>query len=128
MTKPGESYVHNGVTIIGYTVSSAGSAVAAAHLAGSAVEATDSVQYTLLQQHHQGTTLPLWRSLTSQFLLSIGDQNRFLVNLEDEVVRRSIVTHKNEILWPAPAPAVTPQTAQAAQKPASWFLNANFKC
>ena len=42
-----------------------------------------------------------------QFLLSIGDQNRFNINLEDEVVRRSIVTHKGDMMWPAPAAPVS---------------------
>lgn len=57
-----------------------------------------------------------------QFLLSIGDQSRFLVNLENEVVRRSILTHKGEVLWPASAPAMNPQTTQAAQKPVCSIL------
>ena len=46
------------------------------------------------------------------------DDKRFNVNLEDEVVRRSIVVHKGEMLWPAPVPppppAAPPSPAVAA--------------
>lgn len=64
-------------------------------------------------------SLPLTRFARSrlQFLLSIGDANRFAINLEDEVVRRSIITYEGETLWPAPAPAITPQSSAAAQRP-----------
>jgi NAD(P) transhydrogenase len=48
-----------------------------------------------------------------QFLLSIGDKGRFNINLEDEVVRRSIITHRGEVMWPAPAPAVAAAPAPA---------------
>jgi H+-translocating NAD(P) transhydrogenase len=39
------------------------------------------------------------------------DDKRFEVNLEDEVVRRSIVVHKGEMLWPAPVPPPPPAPA-----------------
>lgn len=36
------------------------------------------------------------------------EDKRYNVNLEDEVVRRSIVVHKGEMLWPAPVPPPPP--------------------
>jgi NAD(P) transhydrogenase len=64
--------------------------------------------------------------LMPQFLLSIGDQGRFNINLEDEVVRRSIVTHNKEILWPAPTAPAPATTVPGVATPVSlhmpyWF-------
>jgi len=39
------------------------------------------------------------------------DDKRFVVDLEDEVVRRSIVVHKGQMLWPAPVPPPPPAPA-----------------
>jgi NAD(P) transhydrogenase len=36
------------------------------------------------------------------------EDKQFQVNLDDEVVRRSIVTHKGQMLWPAPVPPPPP--------------------
>ncbi len=44
-------------------------------------------------------------NVLSSYSLS-ARQNHYHVNLEDEVVRRSIITHNGEVLWPAPAPQV----------------------
>jgi hypothetical protein len=60
----------------------------------------------------------LYSNNITKFLLSIGDAGRFDINLEDEVVRRSIVTHQGEILWPAPN-ATPPPTPVSAPKPVS---------
>jgi NAD(P) transhydrogenase len=42
------------------------------------------------------------------------EDKRFGVNLEDEVVRRSIVVHKGEMLWPAPVPPPPPTPPASA--------------
>ena len=46
------------------------------------------------------------------------EDKNFRVDLEDEVVRRSIVTHKGEVLWPAPVPPPppAPPAAEATAK------------
>ena len=62
----------------------------------------------------QRYVLPAVHHAHHQFLLSIGDQNRFNINLEDEVVRRSIITHRGEVLWPAPAAVVIPPPSTIA--------------
>lgn len=53
----------------------------------------------------------------------MGDDGRFLIDLEDEVVRGAIVVHKGEVLPPAPRPLPPPVTAPptptAAEKEAS---------
>lgn len=55
--------------------------------------------------------------------MSVGKDSRFLIDLEDEVVRGSIVVHKGEIIPPAPRPLPPPVTARptptAAEKEAS---------
>ena len=37
-------------------------------------------------------------------MLAIGSDKQYRIDLEDEVIRRSIVLQKGELLWPAPAP------------------------
>ncbi|KAK1920705.1 mitochondrial putative NAD(P) transhydrogenase [Papiliotrema laurentii] len=91
LTRPGEKSVHNGVTIIGHTDLPSRLPIQSSTLCSNNITKVDT---------HLGR-----------------DQSRFLVNLENEVVRRSILTHKGEVLWPASAPAMNPQTTQAAQKP-----------
>ncbi|ORY26964.1 NAD(P) transhydrogenase beta subunit-domain-containing protein [Naematelia encephala] len=81
LTHPGEKVVYNGVTIIGYTD---------------------------LPSRLPTQSSTLYSNNITKFLLSIGDQSRFNIDLTDEVVRRSIITHNKEILYPAPAPAITP--------------------
>lgn len=91
MTQPGKAVQHNGVTIIGYSD---------------------------LPSRLPTQSSTLYSNNVTKFLLSMtpptGDKNAFAVNLEDEVVRRSIITHDGATLWPAPAP---PAPAPAA-KPA----------
>lgn len=55
----------------------------------------------------------LYSNNITKFLLSIGSEKIFNIDLEDEVIRRSIVLHKGEMLWPAkvappPPPPATP--------------------
>ncbi|XP_018022087.1 NAD(P) transhydrogenase, mitochondrial-like, partial [Hyalella azteca] len=50
----------------------------------------------------------------SKFLLSIGDKDHLHVNLEDEVVRGSIVTQNGTLLYPPPPPPTPAPGAVAA--------------
>jgi NAD(P) transhydrogenase len=45
------------------------------------------------------------------------EDKKFNVDLNDEVVRRSIVVHKGEMLWPAPVAAPTTPPPAAAAPP-----------
>lgn len=60
----------------------------------------------------------LYANNISKFLLSIGEKDHFHINLEDEVVRGSIVLHNGQLLWPPPAINVSaPASAVGAAKP-----------
>lgn len=62
----------------------------------------------------------LYSNNISKFLLSISKhQDSFDINLDDEVVRGSIVLHQGKLLWPPPPPPVQQQvtTDIAATKP-----------
>ncbi|PCH38168.1 PNTB-domain-containing protein [Wolfiporia cocos MD-104 SS10] len=90
LTSPGEVHVQNGVTIIGYTD---------------------------LPSRLPTQSSTLYSNNITKFLLSIGDDGKFSVNLEDEVVRGSIVLHNGVLLPPAPRPVppvVTPPSADKA--------------
>ncbi|GIY23905.1 NAD(P) transhydrogenase, mitochondrial [Caerostris darwini] len=80
-TRPGELYVHNGVIHIGYTD---------------------------LPSRLPTQSSTLYANNISKFLLSIGEQDHFHINLEDEVVRGSIVVHEGKLMWPPPPPKVVP--------------------
>lgn len=56
----------------------------------------------------------LYANNISKFLLSIGEKDRFHINLEDEVVRGSIVLKDGSLMWPPP---VIPVSAQPAAPP-----------
>ena len=88
LTKPGEKIVYNGVTIIGYTD---------------------------LPSRLPTQSSTLYSNNITKFLLSIGDK-AYNIDLEDEVVRRSIITHNHEVLWPAPS-APAPAVAAPSAKP-----------
>ncbi|KAH8107012.1 PNTB-domain-containing protein [Cristinia sonorae] len=89
-TKPGELYVHDGVTIIGYTD---------------------------LPSRLPTQSSTLYSNNITKFLLSIGDgKTSFSINLEDEVVRGSIVVHNGNILPPAPRPVPPPPVAAPTTK------------
>ncbi|KAG9049278.1 hypothetical protein FS842_000210, partial [Serendipita sp. 407] len=93
LTKPGELAVHKGVSIIGYTD---------------------------LPSRLPTQSSTLYSNNITKFLLSMGTEDKqFKVDLEDEVVRRSIVVHKGEMLWPAPVPpppVAAPTPAAAVPK------------
>ncbi|KAG6816448.1 hypothetical protein H0H87_006003 [Tephrocybe sp. NHM501043] len=89
-TRPGELHVHRGVTVIGEN------------------------SYTDLPSRLPTQSSTLYSNNITKFLLSMGDNGTFRINLEDEVVRGSIVVHEGEILSPMPrvmpAPAAPPPT------------------
>lgn len=58
----------------------------------------------------------LYANNISKFLLSIGQKDHFHINIEDEVVRGSIVLQNGEMMWPPPPP---PSMAVAAGTPAA---------
>ncbi|ORX38067.1 NAD(P) transhydrogenase beta subunit-domain-containing protein [Kockovaella imperatae] len=89
LTQPGEKIVYNGVTIIGYTD---------------------------LPSRLPTQSSTLYSNNITKFLLSIGEKSSYNINLEDEVVRRSIITQNHQVLWPAPA-APPPAVAAAPAKP-----------
>lgn len=85
VTKPGEAYAYKGVTIIGYTD---------------------------LPSRLPTQSSTLYSNNITKFLLSIGPgTGHFAVNLEDEVVRGSIVLHNGVRLPPAPRPLPPPVVA-----------------
>lgn len=91
-TKPGEVYKYNDVTHIGYT-----------DFPG--------------RLPTQSSTL--YSNNISKLLLSMGQKDHFYIDLEDEVVRGSIVVHNGKVLPPAPPPkldAVAPPAAKSVAK------------
>lgn len=45
-----------------------------------------------------------------------GEQDHFNINLDDEVVRGSIILHQGEIMWPPPKPVGPPAPPPAPPK------------
>nr|CAD7407571.1 unnamed protein product [Timema poppensis] len=86
-TKPGEMSVHKDVVHVGLTD---------------------------LASRLPAQSSTLYGNNISKFLLSIGEKEHFYINLEDEVVRGSIVLHEGKWLWPPPPPPSTAQTVTAA--------------
>ncbi|KAF9227694.1 PNTB-domain-containing protein [Gyrodon lividus] len=84
-TAPGELVVKNGVTIIGYTD---------------------------LPSRLPTQSSTLYSNNITKFLLSIGENSNYAIDLNDEVVRGSIVVHKGEQLPPAPRSAPPPAPPQ----------------
>ncbi|KAJ3555997.1 hypothetical protein NM688_g2272 [Phlebia brevispora] len=84
VTKPGELATYKGVTIIGYTD---------------------------LPSRLPTQSSTLYSNNITKFLLSIGGEGKFNVNLEDEVVRGAIVLHNGVRLPPAPRPVPPPVVA-----------------
>ncbi|KAI0636987.1 PNTB-domain-containing protein [Trametes polyzona] len=90
VTKPGELHVYKGVKVI----------------AG----------YTDLPSRLPTQSSTLYSNNVTKFLLSIGGEGRFAINLDDEVVRGAIVLHKGTLLPPAPRPAPPPVAPPSAVK------------
>ncbi|KAG8234668.1 hypothetical protein J437_LFUL006557 [Ladona fulva] len=96
-TKPGEVYVYKDVTHIGLTD---------------------------LPSRLPTQASTLYANNISKFLLSVGQKDHFHINLEDEVVRGSIILENGQMMWPPPpppapapgAPAAVPAAAPAKAK------------
>jgi NAD(P) transhydrogenase len=103
-TVPGQLTVHKGVTIIGLFHATEWLLVRFSHATG----------YTDLPSRLPSQSSTLYSNNITKFLLSIAPEDKhFGIDLKDEVVRGSIVTHKGEIIPTAPRPA------PPAPKPAS---------
>ena len=74
--------------------------------------------YTDLPSRLPTQSSTLYSNNITKFLLSIGENNRFAINLDDEVVRGSIVLHNGTRLPPAPRPLPPPVTAPSAAQAA----------
>ncbi|KAF8892517.1 NAD(P) transhydrogenase beta subunit-domain-containing protein [Infundibulicybe gibba] len=85
-TRPGELYVHNGVTIIGYSD---------------------------LPSRLPTQSSTLYSNNITKFLLSLGGDGTFTVDLKDEVVRGSLAVHQGQILEPVPRAIPPPVKAPA---------------
>lgn len=100
-TRPGEAVIQSGVTIIGYTD---------------------------LPSRLPTQSSTLYSNNVTKFLLSIGGDNQFHLNLEDEVVRGSLVVHQGQVLppvvraMPPPpvAPPTTPKESEAVKAITPW--------
>ncbi len=90
LCKPGEVYVHNGVSIIGYTD-------------------LPSRLATVCSQLY-GTNL-------CHLLSDMTKDGEYGINLDDEVVRGSIILHEGEMMWPPPKPEAAPAPPPAEEKP-----------
>ena len=91
LTKPGEMVVHQGVRIIGYT---------------------DLPSRMAIQ------TSWLYASVLANMIEEMGGAEDFKVDLDNEIVRGSLVTHKGEITWPPPAAA--PVALPISTEPEPW--------
>ena len=76
--------------------------------------------YTDLPSRLPTQSSTLYSNNITKFLLSLGQNQQFSINLEDEVVRGSIVVHQGEVLQPMPrlmpapaTPSPTPSKAEA---------------
>ena len=90
-TRPGECYTDsNGVVHIGYTD---------------------------LPSRLPTQSSTLYANNITKLLMSFGDKENYFINLNDEVVRGSIVLDQGKLLWPPPPPKVAPPPpAPAAEK------------
>ena len=71
----------------------------------------------ILNLIHQASTL--YGNNISKFLLSIGEKDHFNINLEDEVVRGSIILQDGQLMWPPPPPPEPSPQAVAASAAAA---------
>ena len=92
VTKPGEIYVHNGVTIVGITDFPSRMASQASQL--------------------YGTNL-------CHLLSDMGGSDDYKIDFADEAVRGALITHAGEVTWPAPKPEKPPQPAAVKEASAA---------
>lgn len=86
-TKPGEKYAYKGVTHIGYTD---------------------------LPSRLPTQSSTLYANNLTKYLLSMGPKGQFFVDLEDEVVRGSIILKDGALMWPPPP---SPKQAESSAAP-----------
>lgn len=58
----------------------------------------------------------LYANNISKFLLSIGEKDHFHINLDDEVVRGSIILNGGTLMWPPPMLSVAAKPPAQAQQ------------
>ena len=93
LTRPGEVYDHNGVTIIGYT----------------------DMPSRLATQSSQLYATNLRHLLTD---MTPEKDGQLVVNMEDEVIRGATVCKDGETTWPPPAPKISAGPAKPKAAPA----------
>ena len=96
------------------------------HFIYSVVDRVD-IGYTDLPSRLPTQSSTLYSNNVTKFFLSMAEKDNFVVNLEDEVVRGSIVVHKGEVLPPAPVAvpppaAPSPAATKAAEEEATKAL------
>jgi len=72
--------------------------------------------YTDLPSRLPTQSSTLYSNNITKFLLSMGGDGKFVIDLKDEVVRGAIVVHQGSILPPAPRPAPPPVAAPVSSK------------
>lgn len=70
------------------------------------------IGYTDLPSRLPTQSSTLYGNNISKLLLSMGDRDHFNINLEDEVVRGSIILKEGQLLWPPPPPEKEATAAQ----------------
>jgi len=98
VTKPGEVYEYEGVTIIGYT----------------------DLPSRMASQSSQLYGTNLWH-----LLKDMGGSEDFKVDLEDEVIRGALVSHEGKVTWPPPK--VNPPSPPQPTKPAVTVVESDTK-
>ncbi|WP_228015032.1 Re/Si-specific NAD(P)(+) transhydrogenase subunit alpha [Synechocystis salina] len=98
VTKPGEVYDYEGITIIGYT----------------------DLPSRMASQSSQLYGTNLWH-----LLKDMGGAEDFKVDLEDEVIRGALVSHEGKITWPPPK--INPPSPPQPTKPAVTIVESEGK-
>jgi NAD(P) transhydrogenase len=98
-TRPGELHVHQGVTVVGQW-----------NIAVVLSLRLYLIGYTDLPSRLPTQSSTLYSNNITKFLLSLGGDGKFAIDLEDEVVRGSIVLHHGEPLPALSRPAPIPVT------------------
>jgi len=89
LTQPGEVVVKNGVTIIGYVD---------------------------LPSRLAPTSSQLYSSNLTHLLADMGGAKSFHIDLDDQVVRGSLVLREGELMWPPPKPPAAPPKPVVEQR------------
>lgn len=72
------------------------------------------VGYTDLPSRLPTQASTLYANNISKLLLSFGEKDHYFLDMEDEVVRGSIILHDGKMMWPPPPPKVEPGMPAAA--------------